>query len=357
MSLLSGGYGTDVRGVYGTTEYDAYPLIPEEVSASIMDGITEGSAALNMFDRLPNMNSRTYRMPVLATLGGADFTGDTVSDDLTGADQQIDDARMQELKGTPYGTADPGAVPNEGFPGVKKTHQMAWENVYIVAEPIAIVLPIAEDTLADAGYDIWSAIQPRIVEAFRQRIDSAIIWGQGRPTTWPTGVVPTAIQRGLTIAEGTGVDLGEDISNLMGLLEQQAFDPTGFLATPSVKASLRNLRDSNNAPIFVPGMQSMADQIWGLPVAYSRNNTFQTGTSRLIAGKMDEAKYSIRQDMTFKLFTEGVVTDDAGNVIVNLMQQDSVALRVVMRLGWAVPNPIHKLNADRDGYPFAILTA
>jgi len=28
-----------------------------------------------------------------------------------------------------------------------------------------------------------------------------------------------------------------------------------------------------------------------------------------------------------------------------------------MRLGWAVPNPIHQLRPDRGGYPFSVLTA
>ena len=79
--------------------------------------------------------------------------------------------------------------------------------------------------------------------------------------------------------------------------------------------------------------------------------------ARLIAGKMDEAKFAIRADMSWKLFTEGVISDENGKVIMNLMQQDAKAMRVVMRLGWAVPNPIHQLNPDRGGYPFSILTA
>jgi len=52
MSLVAGDYAT---GTYMTTEYDAWPLIPEEVSNDIMEGIVEGSAALNFFNRLPNM--------------------------------------------------------------------------------------------------------------------------------------------------------------------------------------------------------------------------------------------------------------------------------------------------------------
>ncbi len=54
-----------------TTERDAQPLIPEPVAKEIITGATEGSAALSLFRRLPDMTSRTFRMPVLDSLGAA----------------------------------------------------------------------------------------------------------------------------------------------------------------------------------------------------------------------------------------------------------------------------------------------
>ena len=41
----------------------------------------------------------------------------------------------------------------------------------------------------------------------------------------------------------------------------------------------------------------------------------------------------------------------------NLAQQDMIALRVVMRMGWALPNPATQLNADRTNVPFAYIEA
>jgi len=50
--------------------------------------------------------------------------------------------------------------------------------------------------------------------------------------------------------------------------------------------------------------------------------------------------------------------DGAGNIIYNLAQQDMVALRAVMRLGFALPNPINRMNPTAaTRYPFAVLTA
>jgi len=332
-------------GQHLTTEHDAQPLIPVQVANQIIDGVVEGSAALSTFDRLPNMSSRVKRIPILDTLGSAAFTSSTTNDNVddSGTDSQV--------------TEEPSG--HNEKPGLKDTHQMQWDNVYIVAETLAIILPVPDDVLADSEYDMWEAMRPRIIEAFHQKIDDAIIWGQNRPTNWPSGIVPTALARGNEIVDGTGADLGEDTSDVMGLLEEVAYDPTGWMAAPQMKARLRNLRDNQGGLIFNSSMQAgTPDQLWGLPIQYIRNNTFQYNHVRLICGKMNEAKFSIRQDLTFKLFKEGVVSDADGNVVLNLMQQDSQAMRVTMRLGWAVPNPIHKLRSTRaTEYPFAVLTS
>jgi HK97 family phage major capsid protein len=356
MTKIAGQYGE--QGTHMTTEYDAWPLIPEEVANEIQTGVAQGSAALNLFERLPNMSSRTYRMPVMSALGSAAFVNATTNDSLTvGTDQQVDDARMLALKGVPYGNGDPGVVPEEGAPGIKTTAQLAWENVFIVAEPIAILLPVPDDVIEDSSYDIWAAIKPKIIDAFNAAIDGAAIWGQGRPTTWPSGIVPTAISRGQVVTEGTGADLGIDISNLMGVLEEQGFDPTGFIGAPSVKAALRNIRATDGSFIFSAGnlQDRTPDAIFGLPVSYVKNGSFRSTISRLICGAMGDAKYSIRSDMQWKLFDQGVITDATGKVTLNLMTQDTKVMRVVMRLGWAVPNPASLLNPDRGGYPFSVM--
>lgn len=356
MTRIAGEYGE--TGTYATTEYDAWPLIPEEVSKEIQGGVVEDSAVLTMLTRMPNMSSRTQRMPVLATLGNAEFTGNTTSDDLVvGADQQIDDARMLALTGNPFGVGDPGEVPNELMPGLKNTLQMAWENVYIVAEPIAIMLPVPDDVLDDSEYPIWDAIRPRVIEAFGRRIDEAGIWGIRRPITWPSGIVPTAINRGQVVQSGTGADLGIDISNLMGILETQGYEPSGFMGATALKAQLRNLRDGNNFPIFANGnlQQNVPDSIFGLPIEYTKNASFQANIASMICGAMGEAKYAIRSDMSWYIAKEGIISDENGKVILNALQQDCKIMRVVMRLGWAVPNPIHALRPDRGGYPFSVM--
>ena len=65
----------------------------------------------------------------------------------------------------------------------------------------------------------------------------------------------------------------------------------------------------------------------------------------------------IRRDMTYQVFDQGVITDDAGAVIVNLMQQDMVALRVTFRVGFACAVPKTQLGTDTSFPAGAVIPA
>ena len=54
--------------------------------------------------------------------------------------------------------------------------------------------------------------------------------------------------------------------------------------------------------------------------------------------------------------TEGVITDNTGAIIYNLMQQDMSAIRIVFRAGWQVSNPLNYQEAtEANRYPAAVL--
>lgn len=298
-------------------------LIPEEIAREIIQGAVEGSAALQLLRRLPNMTAAVQRQPVLASLPMAYFvTGDT---------------------------------------GMKQTTQMAWDKKYLYAEEIAVIVPIPENVLADATYDIWGEVRPRIIEAIGAVIDGAIMFGTNAPALWPTAIVPGAIAAGQSVALGTGVDLYDDLlgeGGVISLLEADGFRNTGSVADVSMLAKLRGTRDANGNPIWATSMRDGdPDVLNGRPIFYPLNGAFEATDALLIAGSWNEAVFSIRQDVSYKMLTEAVITDADRQIIYNLPQQDMVALRVVMRLAWQIPNPIKRLNTNEaTRYPFAVLT-
>jgi HK97 family phage major capsid protein len=125
-----------------------------------------------------------------------------------------------------------------------------------------------------------------------------------------------------------------------------------------MKAKLRGLRDANGVPIF---LRSMADkttyELDGAEVMFPKNGGFDATSALMIVGQAKEAVYSIRQDITYKVLEEAVIQDDNGDIIFNLAQQDMVALRCVMRMGWQLPNPVNRIQpVAANRYPFGVLT-
>jgi len=305
---------------------DAEVLIPEEISPDIIQGAIENSVALSSFRALPNMASNVKVLPVLETLPTAYWV-------------------------------DPVDT------GYKQTTNVKWDKVKLYAEEIAVIVPIPENVLDDAasqGYDIWGQVRPRIVAEFGRLIDDAIIFGNVKPATWRPAIVPSAIAAGNVTPESG--DLWADIMGPDGIIahvEKSGFLPTGSLSSVRMRGILRNLRDDNNQPIFKSTFQNAATyDLDGIPAKFVINGSWDDTQAKLLVGDMSQAVYSIRQDITYKMLTEAVIQDPVTKEIVyNLAQQDMVALRVTMRLGWALPNPITMLTRDRSQqFPFAVLT-
>lgn len=306
------------------TRSDAEALIPVQESHEIIQGVVEQSAVLQRGRRLANMTAAQYKMPVLDLLPVAYF------------------------------------VNGEGGSAKKKLTTMAWDKKVIYAEEIAVIVPISEAVLDDADYDIWGEVRPRLIEAFGQKIDGAILFGQDKPATWRDDVVATAVNAGAYVK--LGADLYDSILGEGGVIakvEESSYFVNGHMADITMRAKLRGLKDSTGQPVFKSDMQTGTTYtLDGSPMNFPRNGAFDRSKALMISGDFSQLAYSIRQDITFKIFDQGVIQDPAtGEILYNLMQNDMVALRAVMRLGWEIPNPINAMVPDKTKRcPFAILT-
>nr|DAW12789.1 MAG TPA: major capsid protein [Caudoviricetes sp.] len=302
-------------------------LIPEPVTREIMQGAIAESAVLRMGRRLANMSSKTQTINVLDALPSAYFVNGEATDSGAG----------------------------EAF---KQTTKMAWDKKKLYAEEIAVIVPIPEAALDDADYDIWGEVKPRLTEAFGKVIDAAILFGTNKPTTWRTGVVPAAIAAGNGVPVGTSVF--DDIMGENGLIskvELDGFNPNGVMSAIQMRGKLRGLKDTTGQPIFKSDMQGATRYgLDGMDMYFPMNGAFDPAQAQMIVGDWSQLVYAIRQDMTFKIFTEGVIQDPSTKAITyNLMQNDMVALRAVMRLGWEIANPVNAYNVDKaNPFPFSV---
>jgi hypothetical protein len=119
---------------------------------------------------------------------------------------------------------------------------------------------------------------------------------------------------------------------------------------PGLSWMLAGIRSAQGVPIYQPDMtETPGGKLYGYQMSEIQNGSWQNPTAGalMLAGDFTKAIIGIRQDISFKMFTEGVISDDTGKVILNLMQQDAVAMRMVMRLAYATVNPVTIMNPTR----------
>lgn len=295
----------------GIDKTNVEALIDTQVANEIFEGVVRESKALSMFRRLPNMTSDKTKLRVLDSLPIAYFVDESTNN------------------------------------GRKNLTKMAWDKKYINAAELAVIVPIKENVLNDTEIDIWSEVKPRIVEAFGKKIDNAIFNGTDKPADWRAGLIPSIVTAGAEVTEGD--NLYSDINDVMTKVEESGYNVTGLLGGVGLKGKFRMLTDTTGQPI-------KGTEIDSLPKAFLDNGAWDKTKSVLIAGDFSQAVYAIRQDVTYKVLTEAVIQDpSSGDILYNLAQDDMVALRVVMRLGWEIPNPVNALNETATRFPFANL--
>jgi len=305
------------------------PLIPEEYQRQIVQSIVEKSAALQLFKHV-KMSRAQQRIPVLSQLPLAYWIG--------------------------------GASLDARDIGLKQTTSIAWDNVFLNAEEIAVIVPISKNLLDDLDYDFWSEIKPRVTEAFGVALDEAIFFGTNAPTTFPPSIVAAAAAAGNEVLAGAStVDYLDDINTAMATVESDGFDVNGFWARKQVKAKLRGLRDTTKGLLYYPDTaptgEANVGSLYGEKIIFSNAGLggMATGAAftSMIGGDWDQGLLAIRDDISMQMFDTGVISDAAGLTVYNLLQQDMVALRVTARFGFAVPNPLTRQNQTKaTRYPF-----
>lgn len=305
-----------------TNRADAEAIIREQIVSNIFQDAPKQSVFMSMARKLPNMASNQTRIRVL------DFL--------------------------------PTAYWVNGDTGMKQTTRQAWDNVFINAGELAVIVPISDAVLSDAEFDIFGEVTPRVMEAIGQKVDAAVIFGDNRPAEWGLDIISRARQAGNNVSPATGKDyydliLGEN--GVFAKVEDDGYGVTGALAPMNFKSKLRGLRDTTGQPIFKSNMQDVARySLDGAPITFPENGAFYANIAQLVVGDFSQAVYAIRQDITVKILDQGVIQDpDTKEIIYNLAQQDMTALRIVFRMGWALPNPATRLNEDRTGCAFAYL--
>jgi HK97 family phage major capsid protein len=307
------------------TRPDAQALVPEEVTNDMLRRATDDSAVLQMFRRIP-VGRNQVRFPILSALPVAYWvTGDT---------------------------------------GQKQTTEVNWSNKYLNIEEAATIMPIPDNVVDDVEVNLWDEAMPYLVEAFGRLVDSAVFFGTNAPASFPANITTAATAAGNTYTETNAAAAGgfyADIDNVISLVETDGFDVSGFVAARSARGRFRLARNTLGDRQDADRLNGPMTELDGMAIAYPMRGLFPAGGGagtnvRLFAGDWSQFVLGVRKDITVDVFREGVIQDNTGAIIYNLMQQDMTAVRLTFRLGWQVSNLIN-YDAPVEGtrYPVAVL--
>lgn len=308
-------------------------VLPVEFSDFIFTGLRARSKALELGRRLPDMRGKTYKINVL--------------------DYAI---KAGWVKNSQSPSNAEGAEINK-----KPVSYLAWKGIDLTAEEIAVIIPVAEDTLDDTQnyVDVVPQIYEDAIAAFQQCIDATVFFGVDSPWANYNGVVAGATTAGATVSwDGQdGTSFYKAVSDAMKYVETSGYLPTAILGGPSLNSAFRGTITNLGV---VAGDQG---QVGALPRHIDLTGGFDESTAFAVVGDFRQLVYAMRKEIELKILTEATIEE--GDVKYNLAQQDMVGFRFKMRLAFALPNPVQRVSAQASGnayktgstaYPFAVIT-
>lgn len=303
--------------------------VREETIDVIRDGLESQSAALSLFREI-RVSKKQQRFPVLAAL--------------------------------------PIAYWVNGDTGLKQTTEMSWANKYVNIEEIAVIVPIPQNVLDDSDFDIWAEARPKVQEAVGRTLDAAVFFGVNAPGSFPTNVRAAATAAGNLVTYDTTTYPADEggffgaLDDLEGAVEDDGFTVRGYVFDRKAKRYFRKARNSQGDRIDRDRVNAQFTEFDGENIVYTMDGMWPAagaGTQGVVGFAGDFGQQfvlGLRKDMTYEVFREGVIQDNTGAIVYNLLQQDMVALRVTFRCGWQVANSItYAQTTEASRYPAAVL--
>lgn len=241
----------------------------------------------------------------------------------------------------------------DGDTGLKQTTDVTWSGINITAEELAVIVPIPNAIVDDSNVPLWAQVRPLLKEATGKAVDQAALFGVNKPASWPQGIIPAAIAAGNVAQLSATKDLAAAFLEVAEKASVKGASVNGFAARPGLNWKLRGLKDAQGQYLFGAPTQGSNATMFGFSLDEVRNGAWNAAVAEGVAIDWSKFVVGVRQDITYDLFSEGVISDAAGKVILNLMQQDSKAMRVVFRVGFQVAQPLTRLGTV---YPAGVVT-
>lgn len=229
----------------------------------------------------------------------------------------------------------------------KQSSQPGFDIVTLALKKLAVIVPMTEEVVEDSGVDLTALVAQLIREAIDKEVDLQFFMGDG--TVWTgifndTTIPTTELAANITI---TGLR-PEDI---IGLADNTPLSVNGrYLMSRTVLTRVRTLRQNADGTGEYMYNPLAGDSTWGtlngFPVelveaapSYTSATTDGNKPIMMFGDFKRGVAYGEKSDIKFKLLDQATITDTDGETVINLAEQDMIAIRAVQRVGMKVTLP------------------
>ena len=272
-------------------------FVPKEQAAEIIKKVARGSSVMRL-SKLENMTSETKKFPVMTSGAGAYWVGEGKRISTSGA---------------------------------------TWIFPEVKAKKLAVIIPVTKEKLEDSTIDVFTELQDSIAEAFYQTFDKAAIFGKDSP--FATSILGGIDSVGAEVTDNASVNLDLSASDVMAKVEDAGYEVDGWAASIGLKNRLRKLRDSSGAPIYIDGTDQT--ELYNQPIEFVRNGAWDKDKALAIAGEWKYSIVGVRDGISYEILKEATLqgTLDADGKPLSLAEQDMVAIKATMRIGYLCVKP------------------
>ena len=280
-------------------------LIQEAYADTLLGSATEASTVLSAFQTV-SMGTKTTHLPVLATLPSAGWVSESA-------------------------TADGG---------VKPQSEVTWADRTLVAEEIAVIIPIHENVIDDATVAILSEVAMLGGQAIGKKLDEAVLFGVDKPASWVSlDLLAAAVAAGQV---ANTVDGDANVADIVGGVNTVAkqialagYAPDTLVSSLAMRYEVANLRDANGNPIF------RDESFAGFRTFFNRNGAWSPEDATAFVVDSSRVRIGIRQDISVKFLDQATVGS------INLAERDMVALRLKARFAYVLGNGATAAGASK----------
>lgn len=258
--------------------------VPIEICKEIMKNIIEQASILKVSKKTP-MASDTMVIPKLVSTGTAAWVNE----------------------GEEIGTT----LPTFEYPKLK-------------AKKLAIIVPVTKEKINDSVSNVISEVKQAIADMFASAIDSACIFGVESP--FETNLIKSIGESKITSTS----NLDSDLSNAMGLVEDNKYICNNVLMGTSQKKILRALANDNK----YKGAITLSN-VYDTPIEFVRN--WNNSKALSITGDFSRSIVGTRENMEYEILKEATIK--SGSDTIHLAQRDMIGIKCTMRMAYLVADP------------------